>query len=302
MKLRTTALAAAIAALALPVMAQNTAMPNATTTPNPTVAPNRYNGGTPTLPVAQTADMNTTPSTTPGDASGFNDKPVPANAMSAGVTPLMTMSSRARHAEFKDQKDRLEQALKAGQSRADYKNILEKNGYKISAINEDKPDFLEYEIVKGQTTYEVRLDFKDNAPKATKIDVTDNMWRADSTERMMKDEKYVHTGPLVADPEGRYSDRRYMKDWTSEKDNLEKTLSAQPMKPADYRKKLEEMGYKVTSVNAKEKDYVEYEVVKGKNSYEVQVDLDPKTQMGKKVDVDSNLWETDSTERAKGEK
>ncbi len=210
------------------------------------------------------------------------------------------MRARDRDAAFNTEKDRLEQLLKGAQSRADYRNLLEKNGYRISAINADKPDYLEYEVIKGRQSYEVQLDFDNNATKASKVDVTANMWRADSTERMMGDENYKPTTPMVADPNGRYSDRRHMKGWTDEKQQLERALPA-GMTVAAMKAKIEQMGYKITSVNDREKDYVEYEIVKGDNSYEVQADLDPRTKMTKEVDVTTNVWETNTTERAKGE-
>ena len=249
-----------------------------------------------------------------GDKIAAADRPAGVAPTTPGMTaPMAGMTAPAanmmnrrevlqnREAAFNGEKDRLEQALKGAQNRADYASILEKNGYRISSINVDKPDYLEYEIVKGQQSYEVHLDFKDNAPKATKVAVAANMWRADSTEKMMKDENYKHAGPMVVDPNGRYSDRQYVKGWTDEKEKLEKALPA-GMKVADMKAKIEQMGYKITSTNDREKDYVEYEIVKGDNSYEVQADLDAKTGMTKEVDVTSNMWEADSTERAKGDK
>lgn len=224
------------------------------------------------------------------------------NHQAATHATAPTMTERAemrnkRDAETKGWKDALEQKLAAAQSRSDYAQILESNGYRISAINADKPDYLEYEVVKGDHSYEVQLDFKKGSTKASDIDVTNNMWRADSTKAMLKDANYGSATPLVADPDSRYSDRRYMKSWTSEKDKLEKAL-APNMKVAEYRPKLEKMGYQITSVNDREKDYVEYEIVKGDNSYEVQIDVNPKTQVAKKVDVDFNLWRTDATKQA----
>ncbi len=218
-----------------------------------------------------------------------------------GADP-MSRRDRLQNAQaaYSSEVGKLETMLKGAQNRADYKSILEKNGYRISAVNADKPDYIEYEVVKGVHTYEVQLDFKDNAPKATKVDVAPNMWRAESTERMMKDENYKHAGPMVADTEGRYSDRRYAKGWADDKEKLEKALPP-GMKAADLKAKIEQMGYKITSVNDREKDYLEYEIVKGDNSYEVQVDMDPKTSLSKDVDVTSNIWETDVTERAKGD-
>lgn len=208
----------------------------------------------------------------------------------------MTDRQMAKSGNMKADREQLQRKLVAGKSRADYEKILRDNGYRISAINEDKKDYLEYEVVKGRSSYEVQIDFKNGAAMATKIEVDNNMWRAEATERMMKDENYQQAGALVADPKGRYSDRRYMKSWTDEKDSLEKSLPKN-LKGVDYRSKLEGMGYKVTSVNDRDKDYVEYEIAKGENSYEVQIDLDAKTGMAKKIDVTSNLWETDATDR-----
>lgn len=62
------------------------------------------------------------------------------------------------------------------------------------------------------------------------------------------------------------------------------------------------MGYKVASVNDNEADELEMEIVKGDTSYEVQVDFDKKTMKSTKVDVSTNYWETDATEKSKGEK
>jgi uncharacterized membrane protein YkoI len=58
----------------------------------------------------------------------------------------------------------------------------------------------------------------------------------------------------------------------------------------------------VTSVNDFDFDYIEYEVIKGDASYEVQVHFDEKTKMSTKVDAGTNWWEADATEKAKGEK
>jgi len=215
----------------------------------------------------------------------------------AAPNTRMTDRQMVKSGSMQADRDQLEQKLRAGKARADYAKILKDNGYRISAINEDKKDYLEYEVVKAGSSYEVQIDFENSATRATKIEVENNMWRAEGTERMMKDEKYMPTTALVADPTGRYSDRRNMQGWTDEKDRLEKALPMN-LKPADYRSKIEGMGYKVTAVNDRERDYVEFEIVKGENSYEVQIDLDPRTGMAKEIDVTSNLWEADATERA----
>jgi hypothetical protein len=123
------------------------------------------------------------------------------------------------------------------------------------------------------------------------------MWRANGNERMREDEKSMPATALVADPKGRCSDRRHLQGWNDEKDRLEKALPVN-LNAADHRAKVEGMGYKVTAVNDREMEYVEYEVVKGENSYEVQIDLDISTGIARKVDVTSNLWEAGTTDRA----
>ncbi len=215
----------------------------------------------------------------------------------AAQSVKMTDRIMAKSGNLKAEREQLQQKLRAGKTREDYQKILKDNGYRISAINDDKKDYVEYEVVKAGTSYEVQLDFKDGASQATKVEVENNMWRADTTKRMMKDEKYQHTGVLVADPTGRYSDRRNMKGWTDEKDQLQKSLPTN-LKATEYRAKLESMGYKVTAVNDRDKDSIEYEIAKGENSYEVQIDLDSATGTAKKVDVTSNLWEAEATDKA----
>lgn len=49
-----------------------------------------------------------------------------------------------------------------------------------------KPDYLEYEIVKGDESFEVQIDFDKNSNKATKVDVTLNAWKTDATKKALK--------------------------------------------------------------------------------------------------------------------
>ena len=61
---------------------------------------------------------------------------------------------------------------------------------------------------------------------------------------------------------------------------------------------LEGLGYRVTAVNDRKLDHMEFEIVKGVNSYEVQIDVDPTSRMARKIDVTSNLWEAEATDAA----
>ncbi len=54
--------------------------------------------------------------------------------------------------------DELEKSLGVGHDKAYYRQALEKMGYAITAKNYDEPDYLEYEIVKGDESYEVQVE------------------------------------------------------------------------------------------------------------------------------------------------
>ena len=86
----------------------------------------------------------------------------------------------------KNEEDKLEKALKTGEEKDFYRRQLEKMGWKVTSVNYDKPNYIEYEIVKGNSTYEVQIDIDPNSHKATKVDVTTNAWKADATEKALK--------------------------------------------------------------------------------------------------------------------
>ena len=205
-------------------------------------------------------------------------------------------SDRDRAKSSKDETDKLEQALKTGEEKPFYRRELEKMGWQITAVNYDRPDYLEYEIVKDKSSYEVQIDFDRNSHKATKVDVTTNAWKADSTERALQGQKVNYPNRTIANP-NRFSDRDRMKSTKGQKEKLEQALKTGEEKDF-YRRQLEKMGWKVTSVNYDKPDYVEYEIVKGDDSYEVQVDIDKNSHKATKVDVVTNVWKTDATENA----
>ena len=92
-----------------------------------------------------------------------------------------------------------------------------------------------------------------------------------------------------------YGDRARYKSRSRDKDTLQASLKTGEDK-AWYTKALADAGYTITSVNADKANYVEYEVVKGSNSCEVQIDFD--AGKAKKVDVITNLRQTEATEHA----
>jgi len=196
--------------------------------------------------------------------------------------------------------DELEKALGVGHDKAYYRQTLEKMGYAITAKNFDKPEYLEYEVIKNGESYEVQVDFENG--KSEKVDVTTNLWRADSTAAALRDKNYKYVYPsALTERADKFSDRARAKVSDDEKERLQKALGVGQDRNY-YRPAIEKLGYQVTSVNDSDADHLEMEVVKGDESYEVKVDFDTKTRKATEVDVDTNIWETAATERAKGDK
>lgn len=218
-----------------------------------------------------------------------------ADNMKATANPL-DYSDRERMKSSADEKKQLEQALKTGEERDFYRRELEKMGWQITAVNYDKPDYLEYEFVKGSSTYEMQVDFDKKSRKATKVDVTWNMWKAEATEKALKGTKVEYPKKTTINA-NRFSERERMKSSKSEKTKLEQALKTGQERDF-YRRELEKMGWQITSVNYDKPDYIEYEIVKGPSTYEVQVDFDKNSTKASKVEVAYNLWTADATEKA----
>lgn len=207
------------------------------------------------------------------------------------AAPALGYSDRNNMKVYDSDRKALQEQLTPGMDVAFYRKKLADLGYQITAVNDRDADYVEYEVVKGANSHEVQIDFDKATKKATKVDVAMNNWRADSTKAALRGNKYK---PVTSSD---YSDRRYMKGWTDEKDTLEKALGTGHEK-AYYAKKLADLGYKVTATNDREADYLEYEIVKGNRSYEVQIDFDKAMQKSSKVDVTTNLWQADATDKA----
>jgi hypothetical protein len=95
-------------------------------------------------------------------------------------------SDRDRMSNWDQGKKQLEQALKTGLDKNAYRQQLEKLGYKITAVNYDDPDYVEYEVVKGNQSYEVQIDFNKDTRRASKVEIETNMWKAEATERALQ--------------------------------------------------------------------------------------------------------------------
>src|SRR5690606_22449924 len=137
-------------------------------------------------------------------------------------------------------------------------------------------------------SHEVRIQFDPSSRKVRDLDVDKNIWRAETTKRMLEDPAYVAAAPLAPVPGETSSDRPRIKAWEDEKDRLETLLEGREV--ASLAEELRKAGYEITSTNDREPDYIEYEIVRGENSFEVQVEVDEDTRRAEDVDVTTNLW------------
>lgn len=107
----------------------------------------------------------------------------------AAVTPnAKDVSDRQRGKAWAGEKEKIEKQLGTGHERSYYRSALEKMGYKVTSVNDNDAGNLEMEVVKGDTSYEVDVEFDEKTRKSTAVDVSINLWEADATERA-KDKK-----------------------------------------------------------------------------------------------------------------
>jgi uncharacterized protein YmfQ (DUF2313 family) len=227
--------------------------------------------------------------------------PVGADAqqtMKEKARDVFNFSDREHRDQWDKEKQELARILKSGEARDFYRRQLEKAGYRITSVNYDKPDYIEYEVVKGDRSYEVQVDLDSKSNKATKVEIAPNIWQAENTKQALRGRKTQVSKKEATDKNNaRYSDRDRKDQWEKQRNEL-----ANALKPGEdrdyYRRQLEKMGYSITSVNRDKPEYMEYEIVKGDQTYEVQVDFDKNSHKARKVEVAPNMWKSEGTEKA----
>lgn len=177
----------------------------------------------------------------------------------------------------------LQKALQPGEGAAAYQKKIEDLGYKVTSVNYNDKDYLEYEVVKDNQTWEVQIDVDKNTGKATEVDIATNAWKTDATERALGQNKVDNDVYVRRNP---YSDRA--RTTTSQ---LVKELETMPVghDKQFYKDELKKRGYEVTKVNTDDQDELTLEAVKKAHSVDLTVAFDEKT--GKSTSVDaSTLW------------
>jgi len=196
----------------------------------------------------------------------------------------------------------LQKNLPPGQSADAYWKKLEDLGYKITSTNYNNPDYVEYEVVKGDQTWEVQIDVDDDTHKATKVDIAMNAWKTDATKQEL--ERNGTTAGMTTSERRRttvarnnqYSDRD-----RSTTDQMIRDLEALPVghDKQYYKDALRQRGYDITKINTDDRDELKLEAVKNGHSLQMEVDFDEDSGRSTSVDA-STLWaESESTTRAR---
>jgi hypothetical protein len=198
-----------------------------------------------------------------------------------------------------------------------YQRKLKGLGYKIAATNYNNPDYLEYEIVKGDQTWEVQIDVDEDTNKATEVDIAPNVWQTDATRSLVREgQKMARTNPAGVDAT---TDRRSTNNATERRrrmalrnnqysdrdrantDQLIRDLETLPVgrNKEFYKTTLRQRGYEISKINKDDADELELEAVKDGNSVQVAVDFDEDNGRSTEVDA-SSLWaESESTTRTR---
>ncbi|MGH7962294.1 MAG: hypothetical protein ACRERD_10810 [Candidatus Binatia bacterium] len=199
----------------------------------------------------------------------------------------------------------LQQALQPGQAADTYRQQLEQMGYRITSTNYDDDDYLEYEVVKGNQTYEVQIDVDKDNREATAIDIAQNIWKTDATERALA--RYARTGRgdrNDADDRDDYAPRRgyqYSERDRSMTDQMVRELEALPVgrDKKFYKEELKNRGYTITKINTDDRDKLEIETVKDNRSLALNVDFDEDTGRSTEVEASGLWWESEATQRTR---
>jgi len=185
----------------------------------------------------------------------------------------------------------LQKQLAPGAPAADYRKKIEGLGYKVTSTNYNTKDYLEYELVKGDMTWEAQIDVDDKTNKATKVDIVTNVWKTDATERALGRNDTASTKPMYRNP---YSERDRISV-----SRLVKELEALPIDQTKqfYKDSLAKQGYEITRINTDDAEDLSLEAVKGANSVELNVAFNEKTGKSTSVDADSIWVESEATSR-----
>jgi uncharacterized protein YmfQ (DUF2313 family) len=196
----------------------------------------------------------------------------------------------------------LQQALVKGQERGFFDSKLRELGYQITAINYNDEDYIEYEVVKGENTYEVQIDIDDETQKATEIEIDPNVWKTEATERALtRNSRLAPASDAAVNEHGMPYGYRYSDRDRSRVEQMVKDLETLPIgqDKAFYKTELKNRGYEITKVNEDTPETLDLEAVKNARSVAFEATFNEETGQSTELDVSELWWESDATEKAR---
>ncbi len=197
----------------------------------------------------------------------------------------------------------LQKNLPPGQPADVYRKKMEDLGYKVTATDDKKANYEAYELVKGDQTWKVKINVDDSTHKATKVNVTSNMWKSDATKQELERQKVARSTSNSTAMHNTAADRndQYSARDRATSDQLINELKSLPVERDKqfYKEALRQRGYDIARIDKDEKDQLELEAVK--NGHSVKMDVAFNSDTGKSTKVDaSSLWsESEATSRTR---
>jgi len=220
------------------------------------------------------------------------------------AVPLTSGAETADSTQWNRGQAELQKLLSPGMAPGSYREKLKHLGYRITSTNYNNPDYLEYEVVKGDQTWEVQIDVDEDTGKATQVDIAQNTWKTDATtaalqqnlSRTAASDDNSTTRRKMSMRNNQYSDRD-----RSTTDQLVRELDTLPVghNKEFYKNMLRQRGYEITKVNKDDRDEMDVEAVKNGNSVQLNISFDEDTAKSTEIDS-STLWaESESTTRTR---
>jgi hypothetical protein len=104
-----------------------------------------------------------------------------------------------RHALLQRHLWRLQEQLPVGHTESFYRDRLADHGWRITAVNQDEPMYIEYEIVRGDLTAEVQMKLDRETDQTIQVAVLENPIMREATEMELARNQYM---TRLADTEG----------------------------------------------------------------------------------------------------
>ena len=226
--------------------------------------------------------------------------------------PLTSSAQITDSALWNQGQAELQKQLPPGMAADSYRSKLEQMGYKVTSTNYNNPDYLEFEVVKGDQTWEVQIDVDENTRKATEVDIAQNVWRTDATASALDRATTTARSAQTATGAGAATaaaNQRTMNMRTNQYSDRDRASTDQLVRELDglpvghdkeyYKNTLRQRGYEITKVNTDDTDELHLEAVKNGNSVQLEVSFDEDTGRSTEIDA-STLWaESESTTRTR---